>query len=52
MLNVNVVFKERGLPAKFGDFRIHCMMDEINKLHLTMSRNTVFANKERAYPYW
>ena len=29
--NVNV-FKEK-VSRKFGDFRIHCMMDEIGKLH-------------------
>lgn len=27
------VFKEK-VSRKFGDFRIHCMMDEIGKLHL------------------
>ena len=26
------VFKEK-VSRKFGDFRIHCMMDEIGKLH-------------------
>ena len=34
MVNIMLinVFKER-VSGKFGDFRIHCMMDEIGKLH-------------------
>ena len=34
MINIMLinVFKEK-VSRKFGDFRIHCMMDEIGKLH-------------------
>ena len=34
MVNIMLinVFKERA-SRKFGDFKIHCMMDEIGKLH-------------------
>lgn len=37
MVNIMLinVFKEKA-SRKFGDFKIHCMMDEIGKLHPTM----------------
>jgi hypothetical protein len=38
------VFKE-GASKKFRDFRLHCMMDEIGKLHPTNVRGILkFAN--------
>lgn len=47
MINIMLinVFKERA-SRKFGDFRIHCMMDEIGKLHPNNVKGILmFANK-------
>lgn len=47
MINIMLinVFKERA-SRKFGDFRIHCMMDEIGKLHPSNIKGILnFANQ-------
>lgn len=47
MINIMLinVFKERA-SRKFGEFRIHCMMDEIGKLHPNNVKGILmFANK-------
>lgn len=46
MVNIMLinVFKEKA-SRKFGDFRLHCMMDEIGKLHPTNVKGILdFAN--------
>lgn len=47
MINIMLlnVFKEGATKNKFKDFRLHCMMDEIGKLHPTNVRGILkFAN--------
>ena len=51
MVNIMLinVFKER-ISRKFGDFRLHCMMDEIGKLHPSNVKGILkFANTRNIY---
>ena len=51
MVNIMLinVFK-RKVSRKFGDFRLHCLMDEIGKLHPNNVKGILdFANKRNIY---
>lgn len=51
MVNIMLinVFKKK-VSKRFGDFRIHCMMDEIGKLHPDNVAGILdFANKRNIY---
>ena len=52
MINIMLlnVFKEGATKNKFKDFRLHCMMDEIGKLHPTNVRGILkFANDRNIF---
>ena len=52
MLNIMLlnVFKE-SVSKRFKDFRLHCMMDEIGKLHPTNVRGILKFANDRNIPF-